>query len=365
MSVALLLGILVIAGFMAIRFAPRVSLPATPRASPVADFGPPPAGVALVYVQDPNHPGWLIGFDWTGKPRGSVRLAQPIDPFGQLSQSPDGSAFGYAPSGKGGYREFLDRLGHPIVGQDSSLSDMSQIWADDSRHLCTLDYGGRQWNLGLRLPGAASSVSVVAIDPRIAQSGIIAVSFVSCSALNDRAILARSYMGLPVEFWVVRISDGTILGHHTYPADQLVNVTASLDGAVIAENSAKSSGQLAPAAPSTIIRRISDMSVIATLDPAMGVLGFNSDDSLALVSTTPWASGIATHLALIEVQTGSVLWRSDGTEEFTAFLAQPNGRDIAVMLQAPNDSSRHPSVDVVIVHSGGTSTAIPGRYVLT
>jgi len=364
-AVAAALGIVVVAGLMSTRLGHRASVPAaTPKTTPLGDYGPPPAGVPLVYVQDPSNSSWLIGFDWTGKPRGTVKLSQPLDPLGRLSQSPDGSAFGYA-GFKGGSAQFFDRLGQPITGA-SSLSYQDQMWADDGRHLCTLDYGGRQWNLGLRLPGAAApSTRVVAIDPRIVQSGIIAISFAACSAKNDRAILAYSYMGRPTDFWVVRISDGKIVTHRTYPADQLVNVTASLDGALVAENSAESTGQFAPAAPTTVIRRLSDMATLTKLAPSNGVVGFNSDDSLALVTTTPWASGIATHLALIDVQTGNVLWRSDGTEEFTGFLAEPNGRDFALMMQAPDDSSLHPSVDVVIVHSDGTSTPIPGRFVLT
>ena len=371
-AVAAVLGLLIVAGLMSTRLGPRANVPGNPKASsvrlssptPEVDYGPPPAGVPLVYVQDPSNSSWLIGFDWTGKPRGTVKLSQPLDPLRRLRQSPDGSAFGYV-GGKGGYAQFLDRLGQPITG-GSSLSYQDLMWADDGRHLCTLDYGGRQWNLGLRLPGAAApSTSVVAIDPRIVQSGIIAISFAACSARNDRAILAYSYMGRPTEFWVVRISDGKIVTHRTYPADQLVNVTASLDGALVAENSGESTGQFAPAAPTTVIRRLSDRAILTKLAPSNGVVGFNSDDSLALVTTTPWASGIATHLALIDVQTGNVLWRFDGTEEFTGFLAEPNGRDFALMMQAPDDSRLHPSVDVVIVHSDGTSTPIPGRFVLT
>src|SRR5207245_8527052 len=115
------------------------------------------------------------------------------------------------------------------------------------------------------------------------------------------------------------------------------------------------------AAPSTIIRRVSDTSVVATLDPTIGVLGFNGDHSMALVATTPWASGVATQLAVIDVHSGAEKWRSDGSEEMTAFLAQPDGKDFAIELQSPSDTARQVSVDLVIVHSDGTNTRIPGR----
>ncbi|MGH7763583.1 MAG: hypothetical protein ACREOM_04075 [Candidatus Dormibacteraceae bacterium] len=45
-------------------------------------------------------------------------------------------------------------------------------------------------------------------------------------------------------------------------------------------------------------------------------------------------------------------------------MAQPDGRDFAVFLQqVPTDSIQHPSVNLVIVHADGTSTAIPGHFV--
>ena len=363
-AVAALLGILVVAGLMSTRFAHRTSVPvpaATPKSLPVADYGPPPAGVPLVYVPDPNHASWLIGFDWTGKPRGTVKPARPFDPNRKLIQAPDGSAFLYA-AFKGGVEQFFDRLGNPMKDQGSAHYQ-DQMWAEDSRHLCTLDSESRQWRVGLRLAGAApTSTRVVALDPTIAQSGILAVSFAACSVRNDRAILTYSYSGRASQFWIVRISDGTILAHRTYPADQLANITASIDATWIAENSGKSSGQVAPAAPSTVIRRVSDMAVIATLDPTIGVLGFNSNDSLALVTTTPWASGITTSLALINLQSGAVLWRSDGTEEFAGFRAQPDGTDMAVMLKGPEVTGVDPPLNLVIVRSDGGATSIPSRF---
>jgi hypothetical protein len=105
------------------------------------------------------------------------------------------------------------------------------------------------------------------------------------------------------------------------------------------------------------------MSVVATLDPSVAVLDFNSDGSLALVATTPWASGLAPHLQVINARTGAAVWRYDGSQQFSSLLAQPAGRDFAVFLQDPRDSSSPPSVDVVIVHAEGQATTIPGHYI--
>jgi hypothetical protein len=370
-AAALVLGVLVVAGLMSTRLARHAIAPAhtqpTATAVPVADYGPPPAGVPLVYVQDPTHEGWLIGFDWAGRPRGTVKMPQPLD-SGRIGQAPDGSVFGISPNGKGGFTEFLDGQGNRIR-MDPSLADWpvnaGLVWADDGKHLCGVWYPQRGWNLITRLPSTGPTSVPVAIDPdgAIVRSGIIGFSVAACGFGNDRAVITRDVSGVEEHVWVVRMSDGKVLAHHTYAANQLANIVASGDGALIAENSAKSVGQIAPAAPSTIIRRASDMSVVLTLDASIGVLGFNSDNSAALVYTTPWAAQVQTHMALIEVQTGKVLWRYEGSQELAGFLAQPNGKGFAVMLKGTADSGMHPSVSVVMVRGDGSAIAIPGSYV--
>src|ERR1700674_4205425 len=76
-AVAAILAILVVAGLMSTRLAHRASAPVP--AAPKADYGPPPAGVNLLYVHDPKHDSWLIGYDWQGQPRGTVKVAQPTE----------------------------------------------------------------------------------------------------------------------------------------------------------------------------------------------------------------------------------------------------------------------------------------------
>jgi hypothetical protein len=177
-------------------------------------------------------------------------------------------------------------------------------------------------------------------------------------------VLAYNSFGVPTEVYVVRISDGKILLQQNHSANLLVDVTASPDGSLIAENSSRSSGYIAgPTAPNTVIRRSSDGSVVKDLDPTYGVLAFSADDSVALVNTSPWASGVATHLALIKVDGGDVVWRYDGGEEYGGALVQPGGSSIAVILTSPSDQSGHPSVDLLVVRADGSSTTIPGKYV--
>jgi hypothetical protein len=319
--------------------------------------------VPLVWVQDPNHPGWLIGFDWTGKPRGTVKISQPVGQYDKLSQAPDGSAFAYEANAKGGFQVFFDRTGNPIANSGPSVRYQSEMWADDSRHLCTLD--AQSGGLGLMLPGAAPNpVNAVALDPALARSGIIAFSFAACSARNDRAVITYSYTGRPTAYWVVRISDGAILQQRTYAAGQVANATASMDGSLIAESSGQSAGQPAPNAASTVIRRASDLSVMTTLAPNIGVLAFSGDNSAALVSTAPLIAGQAAMLEVLDLQTGRVMWTGEGTSALSAVFVQPAGNAFAVALGQPGEGNT--SATILMIYGDGSRPAkLPGLFIPT
>jgi hypothetical protein len=375
-SVAMLVGIVAVAGFMSIRFAPGVSAPRVVNPSPIAvDYGPPPAGVQLLYVHDPNHPSWLIGYDWSGKPRGTVKFN-----VNNAAPAPDGQLFVVGGDGKGGGGSFFDRLGQSIPGP-AAVIGYGPMWADDNRHMCdvSLDQLTLEWKFSTQLPGeAVKQVAVIARESTAgAQTGI---RLASCSFRNDQAILVRTAVLWPAELWVVRISNGNVLFHNAYSNTAgLADMIASRDSAFIAENSSQSIGQLqASTSPSTIIRRVSDRSVVATLDPTMAVLAFSGDDSLVLVNTSLSIGAI--HLALIDLRSSQVLWRYDGPEGLGSYLAQPDGTAFAVALKVvplhpspcgttPQTACRavpdDPLSDVQIVHGDGTTTAIPGRHVTT
>ena len=351
-SFAMLAGIMVVTGFLAVRCAPRAAAPAVAVSpSPVAvDYGPPPPSVPLFWAHDPHHPGWLIGFDWTGKPRGTVKLSQQVGQFDKLSPAPDGSAFGYEPNGKGGFHLFFDQLGNPIGSAGSSVFYQSEMWADDSRHLCSLDGSGGRWRLGVAQPGEAPDhANVVALDPAIVQSGIIALSLAACGANTNggRAVIEYSYASRPTEYWVVRISDGAILQQRTYPADQVENVTASMDGSLIAENSG-----------ATVIRRASDLSVITRLDPTKRVVAFSGDDSSVLVSVGPAMQEV------VDLQTGQVEWRGEGTSALSAFAVQPAGNAFAIALGQPGEGNQ-PATILIVYGDGSRPAKLPGLFIPT
>jgi hypothetical protein len=118
-----------------------------------------------------------------------------------------------------------------------------------------------------------------------------------------------------------------------------------------------------PEASWTTVLRLSDRSIVARLDPSLGVVAFNSDDSLALVTTEMWVGGSPTHLAVIDLRTGHWIWEYDGPDMLDSSMSQPGGRDFALVLRAP--ASADLVATEVIVHGDGSSTRLPGRHVPT
>jgi hypothetical protein len=360
-AVAALLGILVVAGLASTRLGPRASLPAATPAGPLDDYGAPPAGVPLLYVHDPNHQSWLIGYDWSGKPRGTVKLDST-----QASprMAPDGQSFAIGMGGKGGTDKILDRLGSPVAGTGVLPSGTTPIWADDYKHICgmTFDHRTFAWTLITLMPGhPVKSVAVIGRDTSIGQT---AISLVSCSVHNDQAITVRTTVAWPSELWVVQLSSGKVLTHSVYTDSSVISVVGSSNGVLVAENAPQSAGQeFLHQATWTTVLRLSDRSIVARLDPSLGVVAFNSDDSLALVTTEMWVGGSPTHLAVIDLRTGHRIWEYDGPDMLDTSLSQPGGRDFALVLRAPNSADL--VATEVIVHGDGSTTRLPGRYIPT
>src|SRR5579864_3074795 len=57
---------------------PQASSSPSTTGVPPHDYGPPPAGVPLIYAADPTDQQWITAFDWQGKPRGTIKLASPL-----------------------------------------------------------------------------------------------------------------------------------------------------------------------------------------------------------------------------------------------------------------------------------------------
>jgi hypothetical protein len=327
---------------------------------PVAvDHGTPPDGVNLLYLHDPNMPAWLIGYDWSGKVRGTVRF----NPGQGGTMAPDGQSFVMNAGGKGGSGTFFDNVGQPFPWQGGVLEYASNVWADDSRHMCTvsLDQQTFEWALNTQLPTEPiKKVAVIARDPGAGQSGI---SLLACSIHNDLAIAVRTTIAWPAELWVIRLSDGSVLAHHTYPFQELYPLVASADGNYLGENVITTQAKTG-AAVTARIRRVSDWTIVATLPANDGALGFSGDGSIVLVSTEPTMNPEPRRFEIVDWKAGRVIWRNP-TKTLASFTAEPGGTSFALALQRPQSPTVNypdPARDVTIVRGDGTSTTLAERF---
>ena len=361
--VAAVLALLVVVGLMSSRLGQRPTASAgnaTPARLTAHDYGPPPAGVKLLYLHDPANASWLTGFDWSGAPSATVKLDGARS--GAL-MAPDGQTFAIGLNAKGGTWDFLDRLGNPIPASPGISGGFLPIWADDSKHICStgFDTSTMEWTLWTKLPGEESKlVRLVATDASLGDSN---VRVVGCSFKNDVVIVERiGHAASPTEYWLIRLSDGGVLLDKKRGDTDMAFLTASSDAILLAENSSKSIGQSDGPAQATRIVRAADGDVVATLDPSMGVLGFNGDDSAALVTLSPWVGGQPIHLGVVDLQSGHLVWQDDGRSPwfFGQFVAQPGGNSFAI---AYPSSGNFPSPStIVIVAADGSATTLDRQY---
>jgi hypothetical protein len=318
----------------------------------------------LIYVPDPDHANWLIGYDWSGRPRATVKLSEPP---GTVQMAPDGQSF----LGKGGSGDYLDRFGQGIPTQGAVPGYVGGIWGDDNKHRCSLSLDRATYELTLytELPAEAPKrVAIVARDSSLGQTGI---GLAACSVRNDQAILVQTKVSWPTQIWVITLSGGTVLSHYTYPDGLLADIVASPDATYIAENTFDTIRLGVPQSPGvTRIRRVSDWVQVATVGSS-AVRGFSGDDSLALV-THSLLPELTTVITAVNWRTGKVIWHVDNVPYgLQSFLVQPGGSGFALALNTGEPMPAcpvmtppvcMPRADIVIVHRDGTTVPIPGRY---
>jgi outer membrane protein assembly factor BamB len=358
---------------------------ASPTAPAVTDYGPPPSGLPFFYYVDPAMRSWMVAVDWSGKPRGTLKLGQPIGDGGGfggglLSVAPDGSRIITG-------SQVMDSQGGATPGE--VIADkQSYLWADDSRHLCyttpsfSPDATGLPQTLMTLLPGATPRASV-RVGTAQSQSGAAPVA---CSITSDRALVVQAYNGVASESWLVKLSTGAVLHHQTYPTDPArngVRVVSSHDGAFIAANTTifgTGPGGTATAGPS-IIRSGLTGTVLATIPAGFQVTGFSWDGSLAVLHGDHVAGAASSRVQVVDWRTGRVLWQLEATKtpsdvggglDLTDVLAAPGGQDLALAfarLQPCSTSATPPTCrstydplrDIIIVHGDGTAREVATR----
>ncbi len=279
---------------------------------PLHDYGPPPAGIPLIYAAEPANLLWLTAFDWQGNKRGTVKLVAPTSQF----QAP-------------------------------------AEWNPEPHCFVHLDPQTADEVLYTQRPGEKSKrVGIITREQGIGQTGVTAAE---CNFQRDLAIAVRTAVSHPTDTWAVRLSDGTELGHWSYANVAVQGVVPSTDGSLLAEVAGL--GGLA-----TRIRSVPDGAIVASLPPADTVLAFSDDNRLALVGPIITPAPIR----VIEWRTGREVWRYKSDDSWPGPVAvQPGGGDLVLAIGTRDQAfslSSDPLESLVIVHSDGSETDIPGRY---
>ena len=354
-AAALMIGVLVVVSLVASRL--HLNTPVNTH-GPVGDYGPPPAGVPLVYVDHPtNGQAWVTGYDWSGAPRATVKFSSAdVAAGGQVVQSPDGQAFSQGLGAKGGDWRFYDRLGH-FTGEATWIQNAySVMWADDGKHVCAMNVDTTSMTYTLWTSDTktgAKPVAQVAHDRSVGQT---VLSLAACSFRSDQAIVVRTTVSWPSELWVIRLSDGKVLGHRTFTSGGLSTIAASADARYVAANTVDVFGTPAGQTPrTTIIRRVADWAQVADVG-TVAVLEFSGDDSRVLVTRT-LLNRTPAPVAVMDWATASTVWQYAGTGQLAGELAEPGGRAFALAFAEPQANGA-PSVVVRIVRGDGSTVEL-------
>ncbi len=205
--------------------------------------------------------------------------------------------------------------------------------------------------------------------------GQVGYGIAACSFKSNRALITRTAVAWPTDWWLVRLSDGAVLRHKAFPPGSPSNIVGSDDASYIAENPS----QIKPdpgfvSAGYTVIRSTADGAEAGRLTE-YAVLRFSGDGSLVLAvgKQDLYRTGPA---RIIEWRTGRVLWTGPDGQQLNEIRALPGGRDFALAFSAPEFTPPgcgqvtsnpcqqviDPLRDIVIVHGDGSATPVPGRY---
>lgn len=319
-----------------------------------------------MYVQVPDWPTWLIGYDWQGKPRATVHLAE-LD--GHTDQS--GSGIEVAPNGSGflyGMYTF-DRVGHVVYQlPPPGKGNVVGTWSEDGQLLCGVEEsisgidsngGGTADFYFVRRTPTGPPVRVARFLHLTQIPGDMGYSPYACSHWLDRALLVRTVCCGISGVIVVRISDGAILGTWNRDAGSPV---FSPDGQEIADPTTTVDGKTV----STEVRLLLGGIVLARYGPGISFQGFSADNRLAVVMA-------GSQVEVIQVSTRRVVWRDKDNRTLSRVSARPGpGGDVALAFTAPpvqvpcpgspGSMCVNPRSQVVIVHADGSSAALTGEF---
>jgi hypothetical protein len=267
--------------------------------------------------------------DWNG-----AALPASLAPNGAVS--PDGR-YVMAPGPRPGGENIVDHSG-AVVARSATNFD---LWADDSRHLCSLDYSAGRPSairIGDVVPGRDVTTSTVAFSGLPARSGGF---LAGCSPISDRAVLLTG--GATV--YVIQLSTGRVVLSLPLPAGAMDPI-ASPDQRYVATTTLSGA---AGAKASTDVLDLGTGAVVAHLDGSAA--GFSGDDQLIALD----AGSNAGPASLVEWRTARTVWRSDPADTIrpSDMRSLPGGRAVALTVTHPDTTP-----DVVVVRSDGTATVV-------
>lgn len=294
---------------------------------PTASVSPdaPPNGVPLFYFVVPEHHHTLDAYDWSGRRRGSITLPSWVD-LSRVRMAPDGSSFVIDPAFDGDWLGYFDRLGNTVVETQTDVS-VSQVWADDDRHLCLV----ADPDVVIRLPGSPDRI--VNVQHVYEQPGSVTVD--ACGMRANVAIFA-AVGGPGIAVSRVTLSNGKTLNAGSFPPD--LGVVVSVDGSLVAVGGSS-------AGPAMVYRAADLTQPVAQLPPSATPVAFSGDDASLLVQ-----AGLG--LAVVKWSTGEVSWRLDQAPNSAGQpLARPEGADFAFVLAGANGDPN----GVLVVRPDGTA----------
>jgi hypothetical protein len=357
---------------------------ATPSASPSAasspttlasptpalppDYGAPPAGVDFLYVQAPNWPTWLIGYDWQGKPRATIHLkeldGQTDQPFAGIRVAPNGNGF------LNGMYTF-DRLGR-LVYQTAppGKGNFNGTWSEDGQVVCgveevnsTIDSNGggtSDYYLVRRAPNGPA-VRVTRFLHLDFVSGDMGFTMYACSGWLNRVLIVKTVCCGIQGAMVMRLSDGALLGTWSRDAGSPI---FSPDGQELADPTTTSDGKTV----STEIRTVLGGTVLARYGAGISFQAFSANNRYAVVT-------IGGHTQVIEVNTRRVVWRDTQGRALSRVWARPGATgDVALIFTAspvqmpcpnsPSSQCPNPKSTVTMVHADGSSVDLSAEFIV-
>jgi hypothetical protein len=298
----------------------------------VTELGPPAAGVGPLIWYSTTSPygqapaaGSLVALDWSGAVVGTLRTT------GGANQSPDGSRLDVAGLG------YVDQTGQPIAAV--RLDKGGPGWSDDSRHFCVMSTASGGIPTGNGEAGWLYAGPIEGPLHRVAQAGQFGgqsgPGIAACSFLSDRAVVVQMVIMGVSEVRVIKLSTGALLYQRRYLNEQTPFVRASHDGQYIAEQTAAFDAQGALRHGATLIRRVFDGKEVARLDNQT-VASFSWDGSRVVTMPASGSSG-ANEARLVDLKSGSILWRLPGPPgtnggEAVYALPRPNGTELVVAI---------------------------------